>query len=617
MRRNSFRAWMAVALAMMLTVSFAFADSVESEGADLFAEIAGPAETRADEAADDAEDVPQAADDAVPEPVGGEDAEPRPVEGDTEPAADTDAADGTPDPQAGEAAEQADAAAPEVRPADREPAAGTEEAAARQEEAPAQTDEPRDGRTDPASAEASAESAGEAGSAEGGDGKIVGDLNAVPDNKVVVVGNVTCKVGDTGLTVSIKGLTAKEQAAVIAYIENNMDVVLVDGSTLEVVMPGMIDAEKIICSGRDSMLCWAATAANMLWTSGYAQQAENPATGAKFANVDEVFEYFRNVFTDVAGIPDGGVSVFISGVYDYDQTSLSQLKESVEALLPDTDWSALCKLVDVGSDVNQFSSLDHFDASSFGVLLHTIDMTSYEYTGLAHWVTAAGVVTDESAKEVWDRYKAILIADSDNRVPLSASCGPDTDEAACVNWARYAAKAPNSFTMYKLSLVDCGKQGQKWAVNFGNYGENTTVVIDYLCTLKDSPVKPEEPPEEPEKPSTPRVEQYKDYNYADTKSRMVRGDWIVYSPANWTYTAARNDTFDVFVRTSVTMMSNVHLDGELLTVHQKDYRLIDCRNGLCLLVLSEDLMRRLPAGEHTLTMEIRGVGTVERIITVQ
>nr|MCR5733061.1 hypothetical protein [Lachnospiraceae bacterium] len=54
----------------------------------------------------------------------------------------------------------------------------------------------------------------------------------------------------------------------------------------------IVDAEKFFAQGYDENLCWAATAANMLWISGYGQQAINPITDQAFQSEDEIFDYF-------------------------------------------------------------------------------------------------------------------------------------------------------------------------------------------------------------------------------------------------------------------------------------------------------------------------------------
>ena len=89
----------------------------------------------------------------------------------------------------------------------------------------------------------------------------------------------------------------------------------------------IVDAEKYMAEDYDANLCWAATAANMLQKSGYAQEAVNPATGQPFANEDEVFDYFRHCFTDDAGDPAYGIEYFVNGQYSLqDIDGVSQLK---------------------------------------------------------------------------------------------------------------------------------------------------------------------------------------------------------------------------------------------------------------------------------------------------
>ena len=100
-------------------------------------------------------------------------------------------------------------------------------------------------------------------------------------------------------------MTEDDQQAILESLQDNI-LYLIDNQIIENIgigMPDFQEAEKFSkkLSDYDSKLCWAATAANMLWTSGYPQQAVNPKTGNTFQTVDEVFDYFRQTFNDQTG----------------------------------------------------------------------------------------------------------------------------------------------------------------------------------------------------------------------------------------------------------------------------------------------------------------------------
>ena len=100
------------------------------------------------------------------------------------------------------------------------------------------------------------------------------------------------------------------------------------------------------------------------------------------------------------------------------------------------------------------------------------------------------------------------------------------------------------------------------------------------------------------------------------KNRMAEMNLEIFSPADWKYSLSKDGTFLVVVRTDPTQLLNVLLDGRLLTEYQKDFEVIDENTGTFLLVFSKDVMQSLEAGEHTLTLEINGIGELVRTITV-
>lgn len=63
----------------------------------------------------------------------------------------------------------------------------------------------------------------------------------------------------------------------------------------------------------DTSMCWAATTANLLWGTGWAQKAVNPLTGEAFKSEDEVFAVFKRHFLNDGGWSDHGVRWFFTG----------------------------------------------------------------------------------------------------------------------------------------------------------------------------------------------------------------------------------------------------------------------------------------------------------------
>ena len=513
----------------------------------------------------------------------------------------------------------------------------------------------------------------------------------------------------TELTAYIAGMTAEARQSMIDILQASLDQAIKDNKPLKITDMALPDAEKYMLSGYDELLCWAATAANMLWTSQIAQQSINPTTNTNFQTVDEVFDYFRTVFTDQVGRPDGALSVFLKGTYPFQNSAgLSQLKDpgSVSKRLPDEIQTPDFGLFNLqGENVKDIAAFEKLDIQSLGVLLHSYDNVDKKMGSLAHWVTSPGIIIDNT-KTGLERFKAIMIADSDNDPINGDDSIPNAEKAA------KAAKAPNSYTVYPLTLKTYSTIGQRWTIPFYTRPDQSDfdVLIDWVAfvasiepaTKKSEDILPgdeddwdddgwdeddwdyeweyDEDDEDDEDEPAPASEgsangpsiaiipadfnwddfdwddfDWEDYDWEDmdmdmdeldefldavpadrlpelialakeqdggsgfleaVKNRMAEMNLEIFSPADWKYSLSKDGTFLVVVRTDPTQLLNVLLDGRLLTEYQKDFEVIDENTGTFLLVFSKDVMQSLEAGEHTLTLEINGIGELVRTITV-
>ena len=499
-------------------------------------------------------------------------------------------------------------------------------------------------------------------------------------------------------------MTAETRQSMIDILQASLDQAIKDNKPLKITDMALPDAEKYMLSGYDELLCWAATAANMLWTSQIAQQSINPATNTNFQTVDEVFDYFRTVFTDQVGRPDGALSVFLKGTYPFQNSAgLSQLKDpgSVSKRLPDEIQTPDFGLFNLqGENVKDIAAFEKLDIQSLGVLLHSYDNVDKKMGSLAHWVTSPGIIIDNT-KTGLERFKAIMIADSDNDPINGDDSIPNAEKAA------KAAKAPNSYTVYPLTLKTYSTIGQRWTIPFYTRPDQSDfdVLIDWVAfvasiepaTKKSEDILPgdaddwdddgwdeddwdyeweydEDDEDEPAPASEgsangPSIAiipadfnwddfdwddfDWEDYDWEDmdmdeldefldegtedrlqelkdrakeqdggsgfleaVKNRMAEMNLEIFSPADWKYSLSKDGTFLVVVRTDPTQLLNVLLDGRLLTEYQKDFEVIDENTGTFLLVFSKDVMQSLEAGEHTLTLEINGIGELVRTITV-
>ncbi len=506
------------------------------------------------------------------------------------------------------------------------------------------------------------------------------------------------------MTAYIAGMSDEARQSMIDILQASLDQAIKDNKPLKITDMALPDAEKYMLSGYDELLCWAATAANMLWTSQIAQQSINPATNTNFQTVDEVFDYFRTVFTDQVGRPDGALSVFLKGTYPFqDSAGLSQLKDpaSVSKRLPDEIQTPDFGLFNLqGENVKDIAAFEKLDIQSLGVLLHSYDNVDKKMGGLAHWVTSPGIIIDNT-KTGLERFKAIMIADSDNDPINGDDSIPNAEKAA------KAAKAPNSYTVYPLTLKTYSTIGQRWTIPFYTRPDQSDfdVLIDwvaYVASINPASKESEdilpgdedgwdddgwdeddwdyewEYDEDDEDEPAPASEgsangpsiaiipadfnwddfdwddfDWEDYDWEDmdmdeldefldavpadrlpelialakeqdggsgfleaVKNRMAEMNLEIFSPADWKYSLSKDGTFLVVVRTDLTQLLNVLLDGRLLTEYQKDFEVIDENTGTFLLVFSKDVMQSLEAGEHTLTLEINGIGELVRTITV-
>lgn len=501
------------------------------------------------------------------------------------------------------------------------------------------------------------------------------------------------------MTAYIAGMSDEARQSMIDILQASLDQAIKDNKPLKITDMALPDAEKYMLSGYDELLCWAATAANMLWTSQIAQQSINPATNTNFQTVDEVFDYFRTVFTDQVGRPDGALSVFLKGTYPFQNSAgLSQLKDpgSVSKRLPDEIQTPDFGLFNLqGENVKDIAAFEKLDIQSLGVLLHSYDNVDKKMGSLAHWVTSPGIIIDNT-KTGLERFKAIMIADSDNDPINGDDSIPNAEKAA------KAAKAPNSYTVYPLTLKTFSTIGQRWTIPFYTRPDQSDfdVLIDwvaYVASINPASKESEdilpgdedgwdddgwdeddwdyewEYDEDDEDEPAPASEgsangpsiaiipadfnwddfDWDDFDWEDmdmdeldefldavladrlpelialakeqdggsgfleaVKNRMAEMNLEIFSPADWKYSLSKDGTFLVVVRTDPTQLLNVLLDGRLLTEYQKDFEVIDENTGTFLLVFSKDVMQSLEAGEHTLTLEINGIGELVRTISV-
>ena len=503
---------------------------------------------------------------------------------------------------------------------------------------------------------------------EAGKSPEAGEKSTCPDEPGLLTQTAHETLNDEKeLTVTIKGLSDESKEKILTMIEGGIDIILdyypTTGSMI-LEAPDLIDAEKYMVYDYDAELCWAGTAANMLWTSNYAQNAINPTTGSYFQSEDEVFDYFRKTFKDESGNANAAFSLFFYGSEnhpaDYSATWwMKDPEQEIAPLLPDEEDHHPYGYNTLPSDEDYYEMFESVRDTSIGLVIHGVEKgTEGVYTDLSHSVTLSGVVIDEKEEDPEKRYKAVLIANSDDSYPghYYEDGVPEEEKAAA------AAAAANRYTLFPLSRIYFEHIGNCWSIPY-NYNpfSNTAYIISAFAWLRDKVIsQPDDdsgedtPPEKPDEPVVPEDdsrapvsdgthEQHngwqqhdrqdlpddnvrkEPYDFSEIRKKMQTHDWIVYSPADWIYHSTpdeRNDkeepdgSFLVFVRTSPDNLLNVYLDGERISAHHGDFSLTDGKNGTFLMLFREEFMLKLASGEHTLRMQLADYGEVTAIITV-
>ena len=241
----------------------------------------------------------------------------------------------------------------------------------------------------------------------------------------------------------------------------------------------LIDAEKTIEDNYDSQLCWAATASNMLWQTGWAQDLTYADTGEPvFENEDELFDYFILSYSDSGSVTGAGIEWYLNGFYRYQKTdtegtvlyrddkttdlyNAAQLLENSEH--PGTSYTAnggrgfyssviaASTYDDLETDdltVTMDDTVEYLkDGYSIGL---SLGYYQYEVRCGGHATTLMGYIK-EMGENVTTALKAIFMADSDNNC-----VDPGTKEDRV-----------NTYTMYLVEKV-------RYQRNFSGY-----MILDY------------------------------------------------------------------------------------------------------------------------------------------
>lgn len=225
---------------------------------------------------------------------------------------------------------------------------------------------------------------------------------AAPDKRF----HVDFMLPDSDNQVYLTGLSAAnveevQQAVLDSYI---------DGEPLHLKSLHFIDAEKTQEGDNDDNLCWAASCANMLVYTGWAQQAG-------FQTEDAVFDLYANAYSDNGGFQRDGIAWFFNGVAlgtnnGYFSAKLLNYPNS-GGYFRNYAYDMVCNYEYVRSTLEMNQMLDRLK-SGCGVSPGIGIVYEGERYG-SHAITLWGYVLDTSlADNDSNRYRAVFITDSDS-----------------------------------------------------------------------------------------------------------------------------------------------------------------------------------------------------------
>ena len=275
------------------------------------------------------------------------------------------------------------------------------------------------------------------------------------------------------LKLVMTGLKPGNKEALLQCLRENYN----SSEALKIVDEAFCDSEKWdsrdLGGGYDASQCWAAAASNMLWVSGWPKYFDSYPEGAvPFSSEDDLFRLFNDRFSDEGSDTDRGIDWVITGEYyvsggnnaasltipaaddGYRKTVVSSLLQSQYDLTENAFFiEELLKAAPAeGTPQGQAVFQGSIGALDLG-----------ELCGSLHAISIYGVIIDPQAVNDEERYKAIIIVDSDNDgdpseddVAAVAAVTADDEETQDAlkreKKAEIKAGRPNSYTFYPLSF---------------------------------------------------------------------------------------------------------------------------------------------------------------------
>ena len=174
------------------------------------------------------------------------------------------------------------------------------------------------------------------------------------------------------------------------------------------------DAEKDATSSEDDLLCWAATASNMLEWTGWGM------AGGMY-KADQMLDYFENHWDDDGGFTNNGTTWWMDGAGDY----AGEVDVAGGGFYPDFDPTTYIDVENTDANVMDFIAAETANGSGMGISIGT--------SGGGHAITVWGYNYDVGDP---DYYQGLWVTDSDDdKAGLAdAYTGPNDLHYYDVSW---------------------------------------------------------------------------------------------------------------------------------------------------------------------------------------
>ena len=101
------------------------------------------------------------------------------------------------------------------------------------------------------------------------------------------------------------------------------------------------------------------------------------------------------------------------------------------------------------------------------------------------------------------------------------------------------------------------------------------------------------------------------------KDMMIKASIDIYSPTGTVYDKNSGTGYDVVIRRLYTSLANIYVNGKRLPGNGKYYKITRLPNGLFMITFTDEYLKLLGDGEHSIRMDFGGSGDLNTTITVK